>query len=122
MPRSYFDSKDILQAEVEEREPIARVHHRHQIFYIDVPGACSPLVKNFLPGCRCLPGFPSEAMVLTKADSNLLMDIKAISPDPAGFVDECIDPAGGYHPARTFEMVPYIGEQVIVLGDARPGF
>ena len=25
-------------------------------------------------------------------------------------------------PARTFEMVPYIGEQVIVLGDARPGF
>ncbi|MFN8246663.1 MAG: hypothetical protein U0T56_09810 [Ferruginibacter sp.] len=117
----YFDSKDVLQAEVEEREPIARVFTTGtRSFYIDSTRSMLPLSEKFSARVPVFTGFPSEAMVLTKADSNLLMDIKAISLQiqQDSLMNALIQQVD-ITPARTFEMVPYIGEQVIVLGDAR---
>ena len=61
----YFDSKDVLQAEVEEREPIARVFtHRHQIFYIDSTRSMLPLSEKIFCQGAGVYRVPSEAMVL----------------------------------------------------------
>lgn len=117
----YFDSKDVLQAEVEEREPIARVFTTGtRSFYIDSTRSMLPLSEKFSARVPVFTGFPSEAMVLTRADSNLLGDIKAISLkiQSDSFMNAMIQQVD-ITPARTFEMVPYIGEQVILLGDAR---
>lgn len=117
----YFDGKYVLQAEIEEREPIARIFtNGTRSFYIDSTRAMLPLSEKFSARVPVFTGFPSEAMVLSKADSNLLSDIRSISIRIAEdtFLNALIQQVD-ITPARTFEMVPYIGNQVIVLGDAK---
>lgn len=64
-------------------------------------------------------GFPSDRQVLTAADSNLLRDIKTISLaiQKDSFSMAMIDQVD-ITAQRTFEMMPKIGNRVIVFGDA----
>lgn len=116
----YFDNNEILQVSAEEREPVARVFTSGgSTFYIDSSNMMLPLSEKLSARVPVFTGFPSEVKILTKADSNLLNDIKIISlqiqEDP--FLMAMIDQVD-ITAQRNFDMIPKIGNQVIMFGDA----
>lgn len=116
----YFDNHRVLQVAVEEREPIARVFtNGTRSFYIDDSPAMLPLSDKFSARVPVFTGFPSEALVLSKADSNLLKEIKTVSRaiERDSFLNILIQQVA-INSQRHFEMIPTIGNQVILLGDA----
>jgi len=116
----FFDNNDILQVNVLEREPVARVFTTSgSTFYIDDELAILPLSEKFSARLPVFTGFPSDKKVLAKADSSLLMNIKtlsmAIQKDSFSMaMIEQVDITA----QRFFEMIPKIGNQLIVFGDA----
>jgi cell division protein FtsQ len=116
----FFDNNEMLQVTVQEREPIARVFTAAgTTFYIDDELAMLPLSEKFSARLPVFTNFPSDKKVLAKADSSLLMDIKmislAIQKDSFSMaMIEQVDITS----QRIFEMIPKIGNQVIVFGDA----
>ncbi len=116
----FFDNNAILQASVEEREPVARVFDiSGNSFYIDDDNMILPLSEKLSARLPVFTGFPSEAKVLSKADSNLLNDIKTLGIyiHQDSFLMAMIDQVD-ITAQRNFEMIPKIGNQVIVFGDA----
>lgn len=116
----FFDNNNILQASVEEREPIARVFTTGgNTFYIDNSNMMLPLSEKFSARVPVFTGFPSDVKVLLKADSVLLNDIKTISIEiqKDSFLMAMIDQVD-ITSQRNFEMIPKVGNQVIVFGDA----
>lgn len=117
----FFDNNEILQVSVNEREPVARVFTTSgSTFYIDDELAMLPLSNKFSARLPVFTGFPSDKKVLSKADSSLLQDIKTISLaiQKDSFSMAMIDQVD-INEMRIFEMVPKIGNQVIVFGDAK---
>ncbi|HMK03729.1 MAG TPA: hypothetical protein VK489_06040 [Ferruginibacter sp.] len=116
----FFDNNEILQVNVHEREPIARVFTASgATFYIDNELAILPLSEKFSARLPVFTNFPSDKKILSKADNSLLRDIKTISlaiqKDPFQMaMIEQVDITTG----RIFEMIPKIGNQLIVFGDA----
>ena len=116
----FFDNNEILQVSAEEREPIARIFTPGgSTFYIDSSNMMLPLSEKFSARVPVFTGFPSEAKILSKADSNLLNDIKNISIQiqQDSFLMAMIDQVD-ITARRNFEMIPKLGNQVIVFGDA----
>jgi len=117
----FFDNNEMLQVSVEEREPLARVFTASgaTTFYIDEELAMLPLSEKFSARLPVFTNFPSDKKVLSKADSSLLNDIKTISLaiQKDSFSMAMIDQVD-ITPQRSFEMVPKIGNQLIVFGDA----
>ncbi|MBK8521764.1 MAG: hypothetical protein IPL54_13165 [Chitinophagaceae bacterium] len=116
----FFDNNEILQVTVQEREPIARVFtSTGTTFYIDDELAMLPLSEKFSARLPVFTSFPSDKKILAKADSNLLGDIKMISLaiQKDSFSMAMIDQID-ITPQRLFEMIPKIGNQLIVFGDA----
>ncbi len=116
----FFDNNEILQVSVEEREPIARIFTSGgSTFYIDSSNMMLPLSEKFSARVPVFTGFPSEVKILTKPDSSLLNDIKMIGLliQKDSFFMAMIDQVD-ITAQRTFEMIPKIGSQVIVFGDA----
>ncbi|MEO6253881.1 MAG: hypothetical protein ABIO79_11270 [Ferruginibacter sp.] len=116
----FFDNNEILQVSVQEREPIARVFTTTGTsFYIDDELAMLPLSEKFSARLPVFTNFPSDKKVLAKADSNLLIGIKTISlaiqkdPFSMAMIEQVVITA-----QRSFEMIPKIGNQLIVFGDA----
>jgi cell division protein FtsQ len=116
----FFDNNEILQVIVQEREPVARVFTTTATtFYIDDELMILPLSEKFSARLPVFTNFPSDNKVLAKADSSLLMEIKTISlaiqKDSfcMGLIDQ-IDITA----QRRFEMIPKIGNQLIIFGDA----
>ena len=116
----FFDNNETLQVIVQEREPVARVFtSTGTTFYIDEELAMLPLSEKFSARLPVFTNFPSDKKVLTKADSSLLRGIKTISlaiqKDSFSMaIIEQIDITA----QRNFEMIPKIGNQLIVFGDA----
>lgn len=116
----FFDNNEILRVEVVEREPVARIFTTGGIsFYLDSSLVRLPLSDKSSARVPVFTNFPSQAHSLAKADSNLLTDINNISSyilkDPFWMaqidqVDITTD--------RTFDMVPKVGNQIIVFGNA----
>ena len=116
----FFDNNETLQVTVQEREPIARVFTTSGItFYIDDELAILPLSEKFSARLPVFTNFPSDKKVLTKADSILLRDVKTISLaiQKDSFSMAMIDQVD-ITTQRLFEMIPKIGNQLIVFGDA----
>ena len=115
----FFDNNEILQVSVEEREPVARVFTAGgNTFYIDSSNMMLPLSEKFSARVPVFTNFPSETIVLSKPDSNLLNDIKKISIQiqADSFLMAMIDQVD-ITAQRSFEMIPKLGNQVIVFGD-----
>jgi cell division protein FtsQ len=116
----FFDNNEILQVRVHEREPVARVFTSSgTTFYIDDELAILPLSEKFSARLPVFTNFPSDKKVLSKTDSILLKDIRTISlaiqKDSFRMaMIEQVDVA----PGGVFEMIPKIGSQLIVFGDA----
>lgn len=116
----FFDNNNILQADIEEREPVARIFTKAgNTFYIDSSTMMLPLSQKFSARVPVFTNFPSEAIILSAADSNLLSGIKRISIEMQAdsFLMAMIDQVD-ITSQRTFEMTPKIGNQLIEFGDA----
>jgi cell division protein FtsQ len=116
----FFDNNDVLKVKVQEREPVARIFTTgNTSFYIDSAIHILPLSDRFSARLPVFTGFPSDKIVLSPADSNLLKDIKDISIaiQKDSFRMAMIEQVD-ITPQYNFEMVPKIGNQVIVFGKA----
>lgn len=114
----YFDNNDVLQAEVEEREPIARVFCVNgNSFYIDSSLTILPLSEKFSARVPLFTGFPTDALVLNHRDSMILRGVRTIATEIAvdSFLNALIEEIT-ITPVRQFEFVPKIGNQVIIFG------
>ncbi len=116
----FFDHQQILQVTVNEREPIARVFNQTGgSFYIDNEAAMLPLSEKFSARIPVFTGFPVDQLVLSVADSVLLQDIRTVSLaiQKDSFRMAMIEQVD-ITPQRSFEMIPKMGNQLILFGDA----
>lgn len=116
----FFDNNQVLRVDVTEREPVARIFtSTGSSFYLDSSLARLPLSDRSSARVPVFSNFPSHTNALTKADSGLLTDIKNISnyilKDQFWMAQiDQVDITGD----RSFEMIPKIGNQIIVFGKA----
>ncbi|MDB5275283.1 MAG: hypothetical protein JWR61_238 [Ferruginibacter sp.] len=116
----FFDNNNKLVVKVTEREPVARVFTTAgTTFYIDSSLAMLPLSEKFSARLPVFTGFPSDKAVLSPQDSALLKDILTVSMaiQKDSFNMAMIDQVD-ITSQRIFEMVPKIGNTIIVFGDA----
>ena len=116
----FFDNADVLQVKIYEREPVARVFTAAgNSFYIDTALKMLPLSDKFSARLPVFTGFPSDNIVLSAADSSLLREVRDISIaiQKDSFCMAMIDQVD-ITAQRSFEMVPKIGNQLIVFGNA----
>jgi len=116
----FFDNNENLVVTIYEREPIARVFNLSgNSFYIDTAIKVLPLSEKFSARLPVFTNFPSLNMVLSGKDSILLHSIKTLSlailkdSFRMAMIEQVV-----ITPQNTFEMVPKIGDQTIVFGDA----
>ncbi len=115
----YVDNNDVLQVSVTEREPVARVFNAAgESFYLDSSAARLPLSEKFSARLPVFTSFPGSTLVLSKADSTLLKDIKNLAMLIAAdqFCMAMIEQTD-ITPQRSFEMIPKLGRSVILFGD-----
>jgi cell division protein FtsQ len=116
----FFDNAAVLQVKIYEREPAARVFTAGgHSFYIDTALKMLPLSDKFSARLPVFTGFPSDAVVLSAADSSLLNGVKEISLalQSDSFCMAMIEQVD-ITAQRHFEMIPKIGNQLIVFGSA----
>lgn len=116
----FFDNNNVLQVKISEREPVARIFTTSgNSFYIDTSLARLPLSDKFSARLPVFTGFPTDVKVLKKQDSLLLRDISLMS-EYIGFHSfwmaqiEQMD----ITPRNTFVLVPKLGNQTILFGNA----
>jgi cell division protein FtsQ len=114
----YFDNNNMLQVNVHEREPVARVFTTTGgSFYVDSAHMMLPLSQKYSARLPVFTNFPTDRRVLTPADSSLLGDIVAIGQAVRNddfrmaFIEQ-IDITS----VRDFELVPKIGNGLVRLG------
>ena len=118
--RMFFDNNEVLQVNVDEREPLARVFTTgNTTFYIDSAIMMLPLSQKFSARLPVFTGFPSDKMVLAKEDSALLKSVLklSIAIQKDSFAMAMIDQVD-IRTDRTFELVPKLGNSTIEFGDA----
>lgn len=116
----FFDGNDFLRVSIDEREPAARIFSvSGESFYIDSSRHILPLSDKFSARLPVFTGFRSSPGLLSKADSALLLQVKDISKalQADSFLMAMIDQVD-ITPQRNFEMIPKIGNQVILFGNA----
>ena len=116
----FLDNNEVLQVRIEERQPVARVFTMEgNSFYVDSDAMRLPLSEKISARVPTFTGFPSDKAVLAKPDSLLLGNIvklgKYILTDSFWMAQVAqIE----ITPQAEFEMVPVIGDHIIVLGNA----
>ena len=113
----FFDNNEILKINIIEREPVARIiTSTGRSFYIDTALTRLSLSDKFSPRLPIFTNFP-ESKILTKADIELLRSIRDIGDyvlrDSFWMAQiEQVDITSN----NTFELIPKLGNQVIVFG------
>ena len=114
----FINNKLVLEVKIEQRIPIARIFTASGAsFYIDNEGLRLPLKQLTVLNLPVFTGFPTEQPKLSKPDSILLKDVlffaKTIQKDSffmAQVAQVNIEPNG------TFQMVPTLGDHLVLLG------
>ncbi len=114
----FFDNEEVLQAVVEEKNPVARIFTAEgNSFYIDSACRHLPLSNKLSARVPMFTNFPTQRIKLSKPDSALMASVKElamfIQADDfwkAQVAQIDITPDG-------FEMVPTIGNHVVLLGN-----
>lgn len=115
----FFDNNEILKIKIIEREPVARIiTSSGRSFYIDTALTRLSLSDKFSPRLPIFTNFP-ENRILTKSDVELLGSIRNLGDyiirDSFWMAQvEQVD----ITPNNTFELVPKLGNQVIIFGSA----
>lgn len=118
----FFDNKQVLHANIEEREPLARIFTlQGRSYYIDSSCHRLPLSDKLSARVPMFTSFPPEAdkKILSRPDSLVLMDVKKM----AQYIQQdsfLVAQVAQIDITRngTYEMIPVLGDQVIRLGDA----
>lgn len=116
----FFDNNEVLKVEVSEREPVARIFTTNGTsFYLDSTLARLPLSEKTSARVPVFSNFRSQPNAITKPDSLLLVDVKNIGrfimDDPFWMAQiDQVDITAD----RNFEMVPKVGNQLILFGNA----
>ncbi|MBA2250834.1 MAG: FtsQ-type POTRA domain-containing protein [Chitinophagaceae bacterium] len=116
----FFDNNDVLEINIREREPVARIFNvSGSSFYIDSFCTYLPLSDKFSARLPVFTNFPTAISDSSKTNNKLLAGIKNLSlfieNDPFWMAQiDQVDIAAD----NTFEMIPKIGNQVILFGDA----
>ena len=114
----FINNKLVLEVKIEQRIPIARVFTASGTsFYIDIEGSRLPLKQLTVLNLPVFTGFPTDQPKLSRPDSVLLKDVlffaKTIQNDSffmAQVAQVNIEPNG------TFQMVPTLGDHLVLLG------
>ena len=115
----FFDNNNVLEVRITEREPIARVFTTSGLsFYIDSSLTRLPLNDKFSPRLPVFTDFPTDVIVLSKEDSNLIRDIRTLSQfiiaDPFWMAQiDQVDISFNHN----FDLIPKLGTQVIHFGN-----
>ncbi len=116
----YFDIDGVLQVEVDEREPIARVFTlTGGSFYIDSSLKVLPLSEKLSARVPMFTGFPTDTRVFSSREKKLISGIKELSESLLrdSFLMAMIDQVD-ITSTDKFELIPKLGDQVVVFGDA----
>ena len=114
----FFDNDEKLRIDVKEREPIARVFTAGgNTFYIDSSGERLPLSENQAAHLLVFTNFPVEKGKLKKQDSLLMRQMIAMSTfiNKNEFWSAQVQQID-ITPARTFELIPLVGNHIVVFG------
>jgi cell division protein FtsQ len=114
----FINNKLVLEVKIEQRIPIARIFTSSGTsFYIDIEGSRLPLKQLTVLNLPVFTGFPTDQPKLSRPDSVLLKDVlffaKTIQKDSffmAQVAQVNIEPNG------TFQMVPTLGDHLVLLG------
>lgn len=115
----FFDNNEVLRVKVKEREPMARIFTTtNKSYYIDKDFVRLPLSTKFSAQVPVFTGCPLDKTKWNKEDSVLLQQVKSISEFVSNdsFWAAQIEQVN-YNAAKTFELVPSVGDHIIVLGD-----
>lgn len=115
----YFDIKGKLNAELQEREPVARLFTADgQTFYIDQEAKVLPLSSEHLAEVPIFTGFSGNPQKLNKRDSGLMQSVRYMSLyiQQDSFLNNMIDQVT-INLKNQFELVPSLGKQEILFGD-----
>jgi len=115
----YFDNDQVLQASLEENDPIARVFTvTGKSFYLDSGANFLPTNRNIVARIPVFTGFPSDKTILSRPDSAVLRDICAIAAFVINdtFWNSFIAQIN-YDPEDGFEILPTVGDQLIRIGN-----
>ncbi len=116
----FFDNKQVLHVNIEEREPLARLFTLSgNSYYIDSSCKRLPLSDELSARVPMFTSFPSDKKVLSHPDSLLLQDVKKI----AQYIQQdsfllAQTAQVDITPQHTFEIIPVLGNQLIRIGDA----
>lgn len=116
----FFDNKQVLHVDIEEREPLARVFTlAGTSYYIDSSGKRLPLSNELSAQVPMFTSFPSDKKKLSKPDSLLMEDVKHIAQyiQQDSFLMAQVAQVD-ITPQKTFEITPVLGDQVIKIGNA----
>ncbi len=115
----FFDNNEMLRVSVYEREPIARIFSTAgNSFYLDSSLKVLPLSEKFSARLPVFTGFAHDPDFLSKADSSTLRAVKELSLalQADSFLMAMIEQVD-ITSQHNYEMIPKIGNQVIVLGN-----
>jgi cell division protein FtsQ len=115
----FFDNNSVLQVRIRERQPIARIFtNTGNSFFIDSNAVQMAISGKHAVRLMVFTGYPSEKFRLTGSDSSLSSQVRTlasfISQDP--FWSAAIEQVS-ITPARTFQLVPVIGNHIVEFGD-----
>ena len=116
----FFDNKQVLHVDIEEREPLARVFTlAGTSYYIDSSSKRLPLSNELSAQVPMFTSFPSDKKKLSKPDSLLMEDVKHIAQyiQQDSFLMAQVAQVD-ITPQKTFEITPVLGDQVIKIGNA----
>lgn len=119
----HLDMDGLMQVKVKQREAILRVINQNgQEYYIDVKGLKIPVTLKYVPRVMVASGYISEGMTepLDTVESDVVRNMLKLVRHIEG------DELWGNHIVQIYvnqyediELVPRIGNQQIVLGDAQ---
>lgn len=115
----FFNNSGVLHAQVVEREPVSRIFSESGYsFYIDKKLKILPLSTKHTAKLPVFTGFPAVGPVPSSNDSTLLRSINYLSIhiQKDSFLTSMIDQVD-IDKSGQFELVPKIGEQIVLFGD-----
>lgn len=115
----YVDKNGVLQVNIREREPVARIFTTNGAsFYIDTAAKKLPLSDKTVAKLPVFTGFPVTGKNIARKDSALARDVIALSQYISKHSFWQAQVAQVDIVGNQFEIVPLVGDHIVQLGDA----